>query len=126
MGIATCFLSRDGYTKGHQDQGKGNGTEGGDVLKVYLDLVVLLNFAVNYGLLRATAQLTGARAAPWRLGAGAGIGAVYAGACVLPGLGFLAGNLWRVVFLGLMVAAAFGFGRQQLRQGLLFWVSVWP
>ena len=89
-------------------------------MKVYLDLVVLLNFAVNYGLLRATAQLTGARAAPWRLGAGAGIGAVYAGACVLPGLGFLAGNLWRVVFLGLMVAAAFGFGRQQLRQGLLF------
>ena len=87
---------------------------------MYLDLVVLLNFAVNYGLLRATAQLTGARAAPWRLGAGAGIGAVYAGACVLPGLGFLAGNLWRVVFLGLMVAAAFGFGRQQLRQGLLF------
>lgn len=38
----------------------------------------------------------------------------------MPGLGFLAGNLWRVVFLGLMVAAAFGFGRQQLRQGLLF------
>lgn len=64
MGIATCFLSRDGYTKGHQDQGKGNGTEGGDVLKVYLDLVVLLNFAVNYGLLRATAQLTGARQRP--------------------------------------------------------------
>ena len=38
-------------------------------MKVYLDLVVLLNFAVNYGLLRATARLTGARLAPWRLGA---------------------------------------------------------
>ena len=80
-------------------------------MKVYLDLVVLLNFAVNYGLLRATARLTGARLAPWRLGAGAAVGALYAGACVLPGLGFLAGNLWRVVFLGLMVAAAFGLGR---------------
>ena len=89
-------------------------------MKVYLDLVVLLNFAVNYGLLRMTAQLTGARAGPWRLGAGAAVGALYAGACVLPGLGFLAGNLWRVVFLGLMVAAAFGLGRQQLRQGFLF------
>ena len=77
-------------------------------MKVYLDLVVLLNFAVNYGLLRMTAQLTGARAGPWRLGAGAAVGALYAGACVLPGLGFLAGNLWRVVFLGLMVTAAFG------------------
>ena len=73
-------------------------------MKVYLDLVVLLNFAVNYGLLRMTAQLTGARAGPWRLGAGAAVGALYAGACVLPGLGFLAGNLWR----------------QQLRQGFLF------
>ena len=89
-------------------------------MKVYLDLVVLLNFAVNYGLLRATARLTGARLVPWRLGAGAAVGALYAGACVLPGLGFLAGNLWRVVFLGLMVAAAFGLGRQQLRQGMLF------
>ncbi|MEI3059353.1 MAG: sigma-E processing peptidase SpoIIGA [Oscillospiraceae bacterium] len=77
-------------------------------MKVYLDLVVLLNFAVNYGLLRMTAQLTGARAGPWRLGAGAAVGALYAGAWVLPGLGFLAGNLWRVVFLGLMVTAAFG------------------
>ena len=45
-------------------------------MKVYLDLVVLLNFAVNYGLLRMTAQLTGARAGPWRLGAGAAVGAV--------------------------------------------------
>ena len=81
-------------------------------MKVYLDLVVLLNFAVNYGLLRMTAQLTGARAGPWRLGAGAAVGALYAGACVLPGLGFLAGNLWRVVFLGLMVAAGFGLGRE--------------
>ena len=52
-------------------------------MKVYLDLVVLLNFAVNYGLLRATARLTGARLAPWRLGAGAAVGALYAGACVL-------------------------------------------
>ena len=94
-------------------------------MKVYLDLVVLLNFAVNYGLLRATARLTGARLAPWRLGAGAAVGALYAGACVLPGLGFLAGNLWRVVFLGLMVAAAFGLGRQQLRQGCCFWASAW-
>ena len=89
-------------------------------MKVYLDLVVLLNFAVNYGLLRMTAQLTGARAGPWRLGAGAAVGALYAGACVLPGLGFLAGNLWRVGFLGVMVTAAFGLGRQQLRQGFLF------
>lgn len=94
--------------------------EGGKHMKVYLDLVILLNFAVNYGLLRATARLTGAGAGPWRLGLGAAVGAAYAGACVLPGLGFLAGNLWRAVFLGLMVAAAFGVGRQQLRQGLLF------
>lgn len=84
---------------------------------VYLDLVLLLNFAVNYCLLRATARLTGAAPGRWRLAAGAAVGAAYAGLCVLPGLGFLNGNLWRVVFLGLMVAAAFGVGRGQLRQG---------
>lgn len=93
-------------------------------MKVYLDLVVLLNFAVNYGLLRMTAQLTGARRAlgGWEPGRQWG---PLTGACVLPGLGFLAGNLWRVVFLGLMVAAAFGLGRQQLRQGFYSWDSAW-
>lgn len=86
-------------------------------MKVYLDLVILLNFAVNYWLLGATARLTGSAPGVWRLGAGAAVGAAYGGLCMLPGLGFLGGNLWRVVFLVLMVAAAFGVGRGQLRQG---------
>lgn len=86
-------------------------------MKVYLDLVILLNFAINYWLLVATARLTGSAPGVWRLGAGAAVGAAYAGLCVLPGLSFLGGNLWRVVFLVLMVMAAFGVGRGQLRQG---------
>lgn len=88
-------------------------------MRVYLDLVILLNFAVNYGLLRASARLTGASPGLWRLGLGAGVGAVYAGLCVLPGLTFLSGNLWKVVFLGLMVMTAFGVGWQQMRQGVV-------
>ena len=88
-------------------------------MRVYLDLVILLNFAVNYGLLGAAARLTGVHPGPWRLGLGAGVGAAYAGLCVLPGLTFLAGNLWKVVFLGLMVIATFGVGWQQLRQGVV-------
>ena len=89
-------------------------------MKIYLDLVLLLNFAVNWARLRATGLLTGNASAPWRVGLGAGVGAVYAGLCLLPGLSFLAGNLWRVVFLWLMVTAAFGLGWGQLRQGGVF------
>lgn len=84
-------------------------------MTVYLDVLVLLNFAVNYCLLWATARLTGIRGKVWRLGAGAAVGALYAGLTVLPPLTFLGNNLWRTVFLGLMAVTAFGTGRGRLR-----------
>ena len=87
-------------------------------MQVYLDLVMLLNFAVNYALLQGVAVLTGAAVRTWRLGAAAALGAVYAGLCVA--LPFLAGNLWRLVFLAGMVAIAFGLNRGSLRRGAVF------
>lgn len=84
-------------------------------MKVYLDVLVLLNFAVNYCLLRTTARLTGAFVQTWRLGLGAAVGAFYAALTVLPGLLFLTSGLWQMVFLGLMAATAFGVGKGQLR-----------
>ena len=84
-------------------------------MTVYLDVLVLLNFAVKYCLLRAAAGLTGVFSKGWRLVLGAAVGALYAGLTVVPGFSFLCSNLWRAVFLGLMAAAAFGFGKGQLR-----------
>lgn len=86
---------------------------------IYLDLLMLLNFAINYCLLTATARITGAHTALWRLGAGAVLGAIYATLTVLPGFSFLGKNLWRAVFLGLMAAVAFGFERGTLRKGAI-------
>lgn len=87
----------------------------GQPVQVYLDLVILLNFAVNYALLQGVAVLTAAAVRTWRLGAAAALGAAYAGLCVA--LPFLAGNLWRLVCLAGMVTAAFGLNRGSLRRG---------
>lgn len=93
-------------------------------MKVYLDLVLLLNFAMNYSLLRAAALLTGARMKTWRVTMGAALGAAYGGLCLVRGFGFLGGNLWRAVVLGLMAACAFGLNRNLLRQaGILLLLS---
>lgn len=88
-------------------------------MTVYLDVLVLLNFAVNYSLLSAVARLTGAVGSRWRLVAGAGLGAIYAGLTVLPGLNFLGGNLWRAVFLGLMAVMAFGIQKGTVTKGAM-------
>ncbi len=86
---------------------------------IYLDVLILLNFAINLCLLTATARITGAHTPFWRLGAGAALGAVYAAMSVLPGFYFLGKNLWRGVFLGLMAAVAFGFEKGVIRKGMV-------
>lgn len=78
-------------------------------MTVYPDVMILLNLAVNYCLLSAANLLTGLGAGKGRLFLGALVGGLYAGATLLPFLEFLGGNLWRVIFLGLMVLTAFGF-----------------
>lgn len=52
---------------------------------VYLDRVVLLNLAVDYLLLLATARLAGLPLRRRRLGLCAALGAAYAAAVFLPG-----------------------------------------
>lgn len=93
-------------------------------MEVYLDVLIVLNFLINFLLLKVTARLTGAFLSPWRLIAGAAVGAIYAGATVMPGLSFLGNNLWRGVFLGLMAVTAFGFRRATVKKaGLLLGLS---
>lgn len=86
-------------------------------MEVYLDVLMLLNFLVDFLLLVGTNRLAGhPPGAKKALPAGV-LGGIYGGVCLLPGFQFLGNLLWRIVFLGLMSVLAFGW---DLRRGLLF------
>jgi len=89
-------------------------------LAVYLDLVMVLNFLVDFLLLLGTNRLSGFSAQPWRCAGAALLGAVYSGACLLPGFRFLGNLLWRCVSLGLMVVMGFGCDAGALKRGGIF------
>jgi len=87
---------------------------------VYLDLVVLLNFLVDFLLLLGTNRLSGYPPAVLRAAGAAALGGIYGGVCLLPGFAFLGSLTWRVVSLALMSLIAFGCSRSSLRRGVLF------
>lgn len=87
---------------------------------VYIDSLFLLNFAVNYLLLLASARLAGEVRHRLRLAAGAAAGAIYAVLIFLPGMGFLVHPLCKVCAAAVMALAAFGGSRRLLRLLMLF------
>ena len=87
-------------------------------MTVYLDLAVLLNFAVDFLLLMGTNRLAGFRSAPWRCALGAMAGAVYGGLCLLPGMEGL--GCLHLQVLGAMAGIAYGISLSSLRRGVLF------
>ena len=89
-------------------------------MTVYLDLVVILNFLVDYLLLLGTNRLSGFPLGFGRSAVGALLGGVYSGACLLPGLRFLGNGLWRTVSLGCMAALAFGCSPNAWKRGGVF------
>lgn len=89
-------------------------------MTVYLDLVILLNFLVDFLLLLGTNRLAGHPAGPVRAAAASVLGGIYGGACLIPGFRFLGNLLWRLVSLGLMGVIAFGLDRSTLRRCVLF------
>ena len=89
-------------------------------MTVYLDLVMVLNFLVDLFLLLGTNRLAGFPS-EWKRCIGAALlGAVYSGACMLPGFRFLGNLLWRGVSLGLMSAVAFGLDKSAVKRGGIF------
>lgn len=92
----------------------------GGLRLVYLDLVMGLNFLVDYLLLVASQRLSGFSGDRKRLLAAAAVGAVYSGGCCLPGLRFLAGLHWRIISLVLICAVAFGWNKGAWRRGGIF------
>lgn len=111
-GVATDFFAPKGYT------GKNGAGRWG--LTVYLELVMLLNAAVDFLLLQGTSRLAGRSGNLRRILAASALGAVYGGLSLLPELRFLGNGLWRTVSLALMAWLAFGWSRDTLRLGSLF------
>lgn len=91
-------------------------------MTVYGDLVVILNFLVDFLLLLGTNRLSGFPPCPGRSAAAAGLGGLYAAGCLIPGFSFLAGNLWRMVSLGSMGVVAFGWNRSAVKRSGVFLV----
>lgn len=89
-------------------------------MQVYLDLVVLLNFAVDYLLLLGTNRLSGFPSDWRRLFLSSALGGIYAGCCMLPGFSFLGNLLWRIVFLAGMALLAFGLDASTGKRCALF------
>lgn len=89
-------------------------------MAVYVDLVILLNFLVDFLLLMGTNRLAGYPVGTGRAAAASVLGGIYGGACLMPGFRFLGNTLWRIVSLGLMGSIAFGFDRSTLRRCVLF------
>ena len=89
-------------------------------MTVYLDMVVLLNFLVDFLLLLGTNRLSGFPLGPGRSAAGALLGGVYGGACMLPSFRFLGNILWRIVSLACIAMLAFGIGRSAWKRGGVF------
>lgn len=87
---------------------------------VYFELVAGLNFLVDLLLLLGANTLAGFPLRLKRSSAAAALGGIYGGLCMIPQVSFLAGTLWRLIFLGLMAVIAFGWNRSALRRGVLF------
>ena len=87
---------------------------------IYLDAFMGLNFLVDLCLLLGVNRLAGHPPGVKRAAAAAALGGGYAGACLVPGFGYLANGLWRAVSLGLMGWTAFGADRTGWQRSVLF------
>ena len=85
-------------------------------MRIYLDLVMGMNFAVDLLLLLGTNKLAGFASEGRRVIGAAALGSVYSGACLVHGFRFLGSLLWRIVMLAGMAGIAFGWNRSAFRR----------
>jgi stage II sporulation protein GA (sporulation sigma-E factor processing peptidase) len=93
-------------------------------MKIYWDLVVILNFLVDFLLILGTNRITGYGTNSKRAVLAALLGAAHAAGCLLPGFHFLRSTLWRLVSIALMSAIAFGWDPSALRRGVLLFFFI--
>jgi len=89
-------------------------------MTVYADVVMALNFAVDCLLLMAANRLTGFSANVRRCAAAAGVGALYALACLVWPLRGWQESLMHLAALGVMGWIAYGLSFSALRRGAVF------
>jgi len=89
-------------------------------MNVYLDLVVLLNFLVDFLLLLGTNRLSGFPPGIKRSLIAALVGGIYGGACVLTDFRFLGNPYWRFICLGAIALIAFGWNKSAVKRGGVF------
>lgn len=89
-------------------------------MPIYLDVLILLNFLVDFLLLLGTNRLAGHPLGICRALIAAGLGGIYGGMCVIPGFTFMSATHWRMVVLSLMAVLGFGCKTDALRRGILF------
>jgi stage II sporulation protein GA (sporulation sigma-E factor processing peptidase) len=76
---------------------------------VYVDIVFLSNFALDFALLLATAYIRKLRPNLWRVGAAAFIGAAYVLMMFMPALSFFYTFVVKCLFSAAMIMTAFGY-----------------
>lgn len=89
-------------------------------MTLYIDLFFFTNFAADGLILAAAKLLCGGRKSRWRLPCAAAVGGLYAAAACIPALGWLGWFPLRLLAGVGLCALAFGFGRQLVRQTLVF------
>ena len=87
---------------------------------MYIDLVMLLNFSVDWLLIMGTNRLCGFVGSWKRPCFAATIGGIYGGLCLLPQMAFLGNFFFRVLSLLIMGGVAFGFNISALRRCVVF------
>lgn len=87
---------------------------------MYIDLVMLLNFSVDWLLIMATNRLCGVVSSWKRPCFSAIIGGIYGGICLLPQTAFLGNFFFRILSLLVMGCVAFGFNISAIRRCVVF------
>ena len=87
---------------------------------IYLDLLIILNFLVDFCLLVGTNRLAGYPNGIKKCILGGILGGLYAAVCLMPGFRFLGNELWRLVFLVCIGGVAFGWNRSGFQRGAIF------
>lgn len=89
-------------------------------MRVYVDLVAVLNFFVDFLLILGTNRLSGFPP-DWRRSLlASAVGGIYGGACLIPEFRFLGSFLWRTVALMIMALIAFGWNRSLVQRSGVF------
>ena len=89
-------------------------------MAIYLDLVLLLNFLIDFLLLVCAERLAGFTPSWIRLGLAALLGGAYSGLCLIPGLKFMGDFGGRIISLCGIAIIAFGFEKATVRKAVLF------